>query len=50
MAQRPYRGHQSRVTAAKVKIKVKEEIVEILHTFNLLGEVKHIRPFLSRAI
>jgi hypothetical protein len=40
MAQRPYRGHQSGVTAAKVKIK--EEIAQILHRFNLPRKVKHI--------
>jgi hypothetical protein len=42
MAQRPYRGHQSGVTAAKVKIKVKEEIAQILHRLNLLRKVEHI--------
>jgi hypothetical protein len=30
------------VTAAKVKIKVKEEIAQILHRLTLLRQVKHI--------
>jgi hypothetical protein len=30
------------VTAAEVKIKVKKEIAQILHTLNRLRQVKHI--------